>query len=175
MKKNKISLAKNDIVFALVVVFLLGFWAGINFAPQHQQNAINLEDERVVKLSLPAVDNEGNGVVGVLSTSVKPGNGKILLDTSKVLNYIDTQLSGRVAASAAANYAKVSLNNIDVVYTIDVNASLIEGPSAGAAMSVSVLLALENKTAMQNIAITGTINPDGSIGKVGAVFEKAVD
>lgn len=168
---GKIKISTNDLVFAVIFMFMVGFIAGMQFVPQAAQS-VNIEGERVVKMMLPAIDSEGNGVVGILSTSIKPGTGKILVDTSKVLNYPDTQLSARIATEAAGNYKKVNLGNIDVTYTIDVNASIVEGPSAGASMAVSVLLALENKTS-NDIAITGTVNADGSIGAIGAVYEKA--
>lgn len=169
---KKITIIRNDFAFLVIFVFLVGFIAGLQLAPQNLNQPVNIGNERIVKMILPAVDSEGNGVVGILSTNIKPGTGKILVDTSKVLNYIDTQLSARTAATAAGNYEKVRLDNIDIIYTIDVNASIIEGPSAGAAMAISVLLALENRTA-DGVTITGTINPDGSIGKIGAVYEKA--
>ncbi len=169
---KKVTLLRHDLVFMVLFVFLVGFIAGVRLAPQNLQPA-DVGEERVIKMILPAVDREGNGAVGILSTTVKPGTGKILVDTSKVLNYLDTQLSARTAASVASNYGKISIDNIDIIYAIDVNASIIEGPSAGASMAISVLLALENRTP-GDIAITGTINPDGSIGKVGAIYEKAL-
>ncbi len=167
----KIKISSNDLIFTVIFIFMVGFIAGLQFAPRAVQ-PLNIEGERVVKMMLPAVDSEGNGVVGILSTSIKPGTGKILVDTSKVLNYPDTQLSARIAAEAASNYRKINLDNIDITYTIDVNASIVEGPSAGASMAVSVLLALENRTS-NGIAITGAINADGSIGAIGAAYEKA--
>lgn len=170
---KKISILKQDFAFVVITIFLIGFAAGVQLAPQNLQKPATIEGERIVRMMLPAVDSEGNGVVGILSTSVKSGTGKILVDASKVLNFPDTQLSARTAVLAAANYKKVTLDSVDVVYTIDVNASIIEGPSAGSAMAVSVLLALENRTS-DGIAMTGTINPDGSIGKIGAVYEKAL-
>ena len=170
---KKITLVRHDLVFIILFVFLVGFIGGLQLAPQNFQKPANITEGRIIRMILPAVDSEGNGVVGILSTTVKPGTGKILVDTSKVLNYLDTQLSARTAASVASNYEKMDLGNIDITYTIDVNASIIEGPSAGAAMAISVLLALENKTP-GDTTITGTINPDGSIGRIGAVYEKAV-
>ncbi len=172
MRKRK---KRNDMIFLVVLVFLVGFILGVTFAPQNLQEPLtysNIGDERVVSTLLPAVDNTGNGVVAKLFTTVKPGTGKILLDTSNVLNYIDTQLSGRIAVQAASDYLRINMSNLDVAYTIDVNASLIEGPSAGASMAVSVLLAMDNTTS-DKVAITGTINPDGTIGQVGSIVEKA--
>ena len=53
----------------------------------------------------------------------------------------------------------------------------MDGPSAGAAMTL--LLAAElgaggNTELKQDVLITGTINPDGTIGPVGGVPEKAL-
>ncbi|MFA4819858.1 MAG: S16 family serine protease [Candidatus Aenigmatarchaeota archaeon] len=172
---NDIRLKKYYMIFIVVIMFLVGFIAGNTFIPRNtpvEYSQPDLREERAVSMLMPAIDTEGNGVIGTLLTTVKPGSGKILLDTSKVLNYIDTQLSGRIAAEAASRYAKVNLSSIDIVYTVKVNASLVEGPSAGASMALSVLLALDNKTS-GDITITGTISPDGSIGKVGSILEKA--
>ncbi len=60
-----------------------------------------------------------------------------------------------------------------MVYSIKTNATLIGGPSAGAALTVATVAALENKTLKNDIMITGTIWPDGSIGEVGGILEKA--
>lgn len=172
---SAVKIKRGDFGFVIVVTFIVGFIAGVYLAPQNLQQPYkqpDLSGEVVVTMGLPAVDSEGNGVMGILYTTVKPGTGKILVDTSRVLNYLDTQLSGRIAATSASNYAKVNLSNLDIIYTIKVNASIIEGPSAGASMALSVLLALDNRTS-DNIMITGTINLDGTIGRVGSVFEKA--
>lgn len=172
---GKVRMARGDIVFIAVVMLLVGVILGTSFAPKSSQEGTKyaeLQEERAVSMIMPAVDSEGNGVAGTLFTTVKPGSGKILLDTSSVLNYLDTQLSGRIAARAAGSYAKINLSNIDIIYTIRVNASIVEGPSAGASMAIAVLLALNNATD-GNIAMTGTINPDGTIGQVGSIIEKA--
>lgn len=168
-----LKIKMSGLALVVILAFAAGFatnYISAGFSPQLSQPDVG--EERVAAMLLPAVDSEGTGVAGTLFTTVKPGSGKILLDTSRILNYLDTQLSGRIAAKAAGDYARVNLSTVDITYTIKVNASLIEGPSAGAGMAVSVLLALENRTA-DNITMTGTINPDGTIGQVGSVLEKA--
>ena len=170
--KNKIQLSRNDMIFVVFVIFAAGFALGTAIAPRQHVYAGQISQERSVEMVLPAVDSDGNGVIAKLYTVVKPGSGKILLDTSDVLNYPDTQVSGRTAAHAAAEFADIDLSTVDVEYTIKVNASIVEGPSAGAAMAISAILAMKNMTS-QVIAITGTISSDGSIGRVGAVTEKA--
>jgi uncharacterized protein len=90
-----------------------------------------------------------------------------------LLFWIDTQYSIQIAKKVAENITKINVSSVDLIYAIETNASLIEGPSAGAALTVATIAALENKTINQSVMITGTINPDGSIGEVGAVAEKA--
>jgi uncharacterized protein len=122
---------------------------------------------------IPAVDEEGNGVATTLKVEAKPGNGKVLVDINNLLFWIDTQYSIRTAQRVAQNITKIDVSNIDLIYTIEINATAIEGPSAGAALTIATIAALENKTLNTSVMITGTINPDGTIGPVGGIIPKA--
>ena len=51
---------------------------------------------------------------------------------------------------------------------------MIEGPSAGAALTIATIAALEEKQVNSSVIITGTINADGTIGPVGEILEKAM-
>jgi uncharacterized protein len=124
-------------------------------------------------LKLPAVDNEGNGVITLLKVEIKPGDGKILTDINNLFFWVDTQNSIRTAQRVAQNATGVDLSKYDLTYSIETNASLIGGPSAGAALTVATIAVVQNKTINQNVMITGTINTDGSIGPVGEVLAKA--
>src|SRR5512147_902727 len=48
----------------------------------------------------------------------------------------------------------------------------IDGPSAGCLMTVGVLAALRNEKVREDATMTGTINPDGTIGPVGGIPHK---
>ncbi|TWT74581.1 Lon protease [Posidoniimonas polymericola] len=48
----------------------------------------------------------------------------------------------------------------------------VDGPSAGALTTIGVLAALRGDTVLPDVAMTGTINPDGTIGPVGGVPHK---
>lgn len=48
----------------------------------------------------------------------------------------------------------------------------VDGPSAGALMTCGVLAAARGDTLREDAAMTGTINPDGSIGPVGGISHK---
>jgi len=128
---------------------------------------------RTVSLKVPAVDNDGNGVVTNLMVSVQPGQGRVLTDVNNLLFWVDTQYSIRTAQRVAQDVLKNNLTGVDLIYSIDTNASLIEGPSAGAALTIATIAAVEDKNLNQSVMITGTINPDGTIGPIGAVAEKA--
>jgi len=47
-----------------------------------------------------------------------------------------------------------------------------DGPSAGAAMTVGFLAVLKGDHIQRGVAVTGTIEPDGRIGSVGAIPDK---
>ena len=127
----------------------------------------------VVTLDAPAVDNQGNGVVTLLRVEARSGSGRTLVDINNILFFVDTQNSIQIAKDFAANYTHANLSNIDLIYSIETNASVIEGPSAGAALTISTIASLEGKQLNPNVMITGTINPDGTIGPVGGITAKA--
>lgn len=126
------------------------------------------------KILLAAVDNRGNGLVTPLSVEAKPGSGKILINIDKLNYWTDTQQSIQTARDVAEKIAGSDIKKIDLIYSIKTdNATLVGGPSAGAALAIATVAALKNKTLPQDIMITGTIGEDGSIGKVGGIIEKA--
>lgn len=125
-------------------------------------------------IAMPAVDQEGNGVTTTLNVQIVRGSGKTLTNVDKLTFWTDTQNSIRTAKSVAEQITNQNLNNYDFIYTINANATTIEGPSAGAALTIATIAAIENKTLNSTVMITGTINPDGTIGQVGGIVEKAI-
>ena len=49
----------------------------------------------------------------------------------------------------------------------------MDGPSAGGAMTVLLILEVQGKSINDKVLMTGTIETDGTIGKVGGIEEKA--
>lgn len=126
-----------------------------------------------VKMNLPAVDSEGNGVSTTLKVEASPGSGRTLTDIDNLLFWADTQHSIRIARRVAESITGKKTQDYDIVYTIEANASVIGGPSAGSALAIATIAALEGKNPKDNVMITGSINHDGSIGPVSAILEKA--
>ena len=135
---------------------------------------INPEGEIFVSsLLLPAVDADGNGVTTSLDVQLLEGQGRALANIDKLLFWTDTQNSIRTARAVSEMVTGKDMTQYDLVYTIRANASVIEGPSAGAALTIATIAALEKQPLNTSVMITGTINNDGSIGLVGEVLQKA--
>lgn len=132
------------------------------------------EGSTFVTVAVPAVDDQGNGVVTKLEVQVSAGSGRVLTNIDKLFFWIDTQNSIRKATKVAQDITHKDLSKYDIVYTVKANASVIEGGSAGAALAIGTIAAFGNKTMDNKIMITGTIDDDGKIGPVGEVVAKAI-
>lgn len=93
-----------------------------------------------------------------------------------IVRFNDT--AGSMAKDSVFNAASVirKITNKDISdYDIHVNiigGGRIDGPSAGAAITVCIISSLLNKPLRQDIAITGEISLRGNIKPVGGIFEK---
>jgi len=128
-----------------------------------------------VELRIPAVAQLPNGtMVGVLSNltvKVTPGSG-IVYFSADPLTQLDTQGSARTAAFVACYILGLNFRDYNFYYHISSGSSVIGGPSAGAAMTVATLAALEGVKLRRDVIMTGMINPDGTIGPVGGIPDK---
>jgi PDZ domain-containing protein len=59
---------------------------------------------------------------------------------------------------------------------VKINTQLVGGPSAGLAFTLAIIddLTPGSLTGGKRVAVTGTINPDGTVGEVGGVQQKAI-
>ncbi len=164
-------------VFSLVVILLTSIYYSVSKINTEEAEKIpsfvSMDGATLVTMALPAVNQEGEGVTTTLSVEAMPGNGRVLLDIDNLLFWADTEHSMRKARIVAGNITGLNINNYDIIYNIDANASLIGGESAGAALTIATIAALQNKSLNENVMITGTINHDGSIGPISGVLEKA--
>ncbi len=167
------------LIFILATFFIGYFVRGLDI--QKSEENVNHakvarfigDDVRYATLMVPAVDNEGNGVTTTLVVGIMPGTGRTLADIDTLLFWVDTQNSIRTAKKVASNLTGVDLDNYDLVFDVETNASLIGGPSAGAALTIATIAAIEDKPLKDDVMITGSINHDGTIGPVGGITEKA--
>jgi hypothetical protein len=139
-----------------------------------------LPDEDIaVQILAPSVRLEGPiprfvGVALTLFLQIKTGTGEILVNTEPKMG-LDIQSSARLAASVAENLTGYTLLDRDIIISIRSNSAIeaVDGPSAGATMTVLLVSALEGKEVRSDVMMTGTIEPGGEIGSVGEIAAKA--
>lgn len=77
--------------------------------------------------------------------------------------------SGWLAALVSAELSQSDLRDYRVSYNWT---GLIDGPSAGGLMTSGILALLRGDAVPSDVTMTGTINPDGTIGPVGGIAHK---
>ena len=174
---------------ALIVLILMvsAFFAGAMFAVQKKTDgrAITIYNsceknpsfaygDMQSSIRLPAVNRNGTGVAARLDVYVTQGSGLVLVNLNKILPKEETLSSIRTAALVASELTNIDTSNIDITYDLYANATVLEGPSAGAAIALATIAALEGKDINEDVMITGAINHDGTIGPAGKIKEKAI-
>lgn len=128
-----------------------------------------------VSTKLPAVSKSGQGALADFTVVATSGEGKLFLrfDTGSPLTNPDTQYSLRNAFDVAKSLSNADAGKIDVYYYFSADSDVVGGQSAGAAMAVATLAAISRTSLKEDVLITGQLNADGTIGRVGKVLAKA--
>jgi hypothetical protein len=115
-----------------------------------------------------------SGVMLNITAEVKPGKGRVLVDTQPLMGVV-FQDAANTAVYVAQNRTGISLVGSDVIFSISAPGQVpaVDGPSAGALMTLLVISAIENKPLNEDVTLTGTIDQDGNVGAIGGVVEKA--
>lgn len=188
-QKRRRRLRTLSYLISAMLVFLLGYYIGgmnetiviyhnetrplniVTYIPYVVNESYS--NVSYASIIIPAVDEEGNGLTTVLTVQAIPGEGRVLANIDKLLFWTDTQNSIRTSSKVASNITGIDLSNYDIIYTIKTNATAVEGPSAGAALTIATIAALEHKRIDPKVLITGAVNHDGTIGPVGQILPKA--
>ncbi|MGQ9461380.1 MAG: S16 family serine protease [Candidatus Bathyarchaeaceae archaeon] len=136
------------------------------------KSSINVVGVREVRRNLQV---SYEGAIMVAEIELRLGEGRSLINTQPRVG-IDLQTSLETAILVAENILRLSLENVDVILTIksEEEIDIVDGPSAGAAITVALMSAIQNQTINRNMYITGTIRSDGTIGSVSGLLEKAL-
>ena len=124
-----------------------------------------------VEIPLVADRSTENGDEGVLLTAkviATNGTGHVFVDTNPYTQ-VDLQGSARLAAMVASDVLGIDQRTYDFYYIIDISSPIIGGPSAGGALTVATIAAINEWTLKPDVVMTGMINPDESIGPVGGI------
>ncbi|MFH1058837.1 MAG: S16 family serine protease [Pseudomonadota bacterium] len=77
--------------------------------------------------------------------------------------------AGWMAAVVAALESAEPLSHWRISFDVP---GLIDGPSAGGLMTATLISAMQGRQMLPSVTMTGTINPDGSIGPVSGIYYK---
>lgn len=132
------------------------------------------DEQKEYGLKLLAVSEAGEGVTASLYLRIAPGTGNVFIEAEPVTK-LDTRISLKLAKEIACESLPAispRCDSHDFFFRIEANASLVGGPSAGAAAAALAIAAVDNSAINQSVAVTGTINSGGLIGQVGGLKEK---
>lgn len=127
--------------------------------------------EEGVSVPLVADKSTGDGEEGILlgaEVIVTNGTGHVFVDTNPYTQ-VDLQGSARIAAMVASDVLEIDEKSYDFYYIIDISSPIIGGPSAGGALTVATIAAINKWPLKSDVVMTGMINPDESIGPVGGI------
>ena len=110
-----------------------------------------------------------------ISVEIRPGKGRVLVQTTPLMGVV-FQDAANTAVFVAENKTGKQLSSSDIIFSINAKDQIpgVDGPSAGALMTLLTISAIDNNTRLNDsITLTGTIDNEGNIGPIGGVLEKA--
>ncbi len=109
-----------------------------------------------------------------ISVEIDPGKGRILVETKPLMGVV-FQDAANTAVFVAQNFTGANLMASDTIFSITAIGEVpaVDGPSAGALMTLLMISALNHEQLDDSVTITGTIDQYGNIGAVGGIIEKA--
>lgn len=187
MAYTKHRISTKTLVISFTLMFLIGFFLAYNISnvqynffqegessslqtPFKTKTTTSLQSSEA-RTNVLAVSPQGEGIIGDVTVEITQGDGKVLVNTNPFVEP-DTQYSAVTAVEIAKEITQADLKSKNVLIDFDINGTVLGGPSAGAAMTIATVSAIENRPVKEGVAITGTIEPDGSIGRVGNLIEK---
>ena len=164
------------VIIAVAVTLLLASAVATHshnsISPQAKMLEFSSGTVGTASIHAPAVILSNNsGVITVINLTITNGDGSVSIVGPHSVGSSTLQ-AAQNAAAFASSYMGRTESDYNFTYAInDYNAS-VSGPSAGAAMTVLALSAFSNRPLLSSFTMTGTINPNGSIGPIGGVYDK---
>ncbi|MDI6820032.1 MAG: hypothetical protein QMC89_03900 [Candidatus Hodarchaeaceae archaeon] len=161
----------------LVAAFLIGLCLGGTLASSWYATRPPLElAEGGVSARSTAIvgvvkQGRGEGRLATLTVELGLGKGRVLISVPPYENE-DTQKSARNAKLAAERETGFDLSSADVVFSIEADVEVIAGPSAGGAMGVVLVAAIENREVRRDAIVSATLDGYGRLGPVGEIDVK---
>jgi len=125
-------------------------------------------------INVVAVSQDNKGVVLRVYAKIENGSGRVYMATTPKVG-IDLQSSAETAYMVAGELCHFNIQTHDLFIVVVANftVDVVDGPSAGAAITVLIAGIMMGKSLNNSVIMTGTIEADGTVGKVGGIVEKA--
>lgn len=143
-----------------------------------QQLAETQEEAKIIRVSHYGLAVEDNaGIVFPLEVDIiNAGSGSVSVDVSNAQYEAAFQDAVRTAAVVASEYTGVPLSDRSIVVRsigdYEGKPVKIDGSSAGALIAGMIAAGLTDRQVNTKVMITGTIEPDGTVGTIGNIEEK---
>lgn len=143
-----------------------------------KQLELTQENAKRVKIShySLAVINSERGIVFPIEVEIiNSGTGAISVDVSNAQYEDAFQSAVRTAAAVASEYTGEPISDKDIIVRIiddQPELATIDGSSAGALITGMIVAGLTDRQVNDNVLVTGTINPNGTVGRVSSIGEK---
>jgi predicted ATP-dependent protease len=126
------------------------------------------------------VDQNNEGIVFPIRVMImESGSGILSVDINNVQYEPGFQAAVRAAAMAAAKYSGENLAGKDIIVRFSPDGSpvggelvKVDGSSAGAVIAAMIAAGLSDTQLDNSILVTGSINEDGTVGRIGSLEEK---
>ncbi len=142
------------------------------------QEIINLTTVAKSDYYVLAVDQNNNGHVIPLEVIITQGTGNLYIDVADVVVDETLQSSAQTAVQVARDVTRTNMTDKDIFINIKSGEPgqtvILAGGSGGAATTLAAMAAMQGKTLRKDVLITGTINPDHTIGQIGAAGAKGL-
>ena len=115
-----------------------------------------------------------NGSMLDISAEIDSGEGRVLVQTTPLMGVV-FQDAANTAVHVASQRTGTNLSGRDVIFSISAPAEVpeVDGPSAGALMTILAISAINHQPLNTTITLTGTIDQAGHVGAIGGVIPKA--
>lgn len=109
-----------------------------------------------------------------ISVEIDPGKGRVLVETKPLMGVV-FQDAANTAVFVAQDITDANLMATDTIFSITAVGEVpaVDGPSAGALMTLIMISALNHEQLNDSVTMTGTIDQYGNVGAVGGIVEKA--
>jgi len=155
---------------AALLLLLLSAQLALSEAPESYLRVVG--SAWIIAPAVYQTDGGYAGSVTNITVFVTEGWGDVYVSTSS-LTQEDFQGAATAAARVVSKLLDIDFSRYNFYFKVKSDSVIVGGPSAGVAMAVAVYSALTGAPINRSVAVTGMISPDGSVGPVGGIYEKA--